>query len=30
MDVVDAIQKVATDRNDRPTEDVKIISVEVE
>ena len=30
MDVVDAIQKVETDRNDRPTEDVKIISVEVE
>lgn len=30
MDVVDAIQKVDTDRNDRPTEDVKIISVEVE
>lgn len=30
MDVVDAIQKVATDRNDRPSEDVKIIKVEVE
>lgn len=30
MDVVDAIQKVSTDRNDRPVEDVKIISVEVE
>jgi len=29
MDVVDAIQKVETDRNDRPTEDVRIISVEV-
>lgn len=30
MDVVDAIQKVATDSNDRPVDDVKIISVEVE
>lgn len=27
MDVIDAIQQVATDRNDRPREDVKIISV---
>lgn len=30
MDVIDAIQKVDTDRNDRPTEDVKILSVKVE
>lgn len=30
MDVIDAIQKVETDRNDRPTEDVKILSVKVE
>lgn len=30
MEVVDAIEKVATDRNDRPTDDVKIISIEVE
>lgn len=30
MNVVDAIQKVETDRNDRPTEDVKIISVTIE
>ena len=30
MEVVDAIQKVATDRNDRPTEDIKITKVEVE
>lgn len=29
MDVVDAIQKVDTDRNDRPTEDVKIIKMEI-
>lgn len=29
MDVVDAIQKVETDRNDRPVEDVKINSVEI-
>lgn len=29
MDVVDKIQKVKTDRNDRPEEDVKIIKVEV-
>lgn len=29
MEVVDAIQKVSTDRNDRPVEDVKIIKVEV-
>lgn len=30
MDVVDAIQKVETDGSDRPLEDVKILSVEVE
>lgn len=30
MEVVDAIQKVATDRNDRPNEDIKITKVEVE
>lgn len=30
MDVVDAIQKVETDGSDRPVEDVKILSVEVE
>lgn len=30
MDVVDAIQKVETDRADRPVEDVKIISMKVE
>lgn len=30
MDVIDAIQKVETDRNDRPTEDVKILSIKVE
>ena len=30
MDVVDAIQKVKTDRADRPLEDVKIISMKVE
>ena len=29
MDVVDKIQRVKTDRNDRPEEDVKIIKVEV-
>ena len=29
MDVVDKIQKVETDRNDRPVEDVKIISAKV-
>lgn len=29
MDVVDAIQKVETDRNDRPKDDVKIISMEI-
>lgn len=29
MDVVDAIQKVATDRNDRPEEDVKILKMEL-
>lgn len=29
MDVVDKIQKVKTDRNDRPEEDVKIIKVKV-
>lgn len=29
MDVVDKIQQVKTDRNDRPEEDVKIIKVEV-
>lgn len=29
MDVVDKIQKVATDRNDRPEADVKIVKVEV-
>ena len=30
MDIVDKIQNVKTDRNDRPEEDVKIIKVEVE
>ena len=30
MDIVDKIQDVKTDRNDRPEEDVKIIKVEVE
>lgn len=30
MDVVDKIQKVATDKNDRPLEDVRIIKAEVE
>ena len=29
MDVVDKIQRVKTDRNDRPEEDVKIVKVEV-
>ena len=29
MDVVDKIQQVKTDRNDRPEEDVKIKKVEV-
>lgn len=29
MDVVDAIQNVATDRNDRPNEDVKVLSAKV-
>ena len=29
MEVVDKIQRVKTDRNDRPEEDVKIIKVEV-
>lgn len=29
MDVIDKIQKVATDNNDRPLEDVRIISVKV-
>ena len=29
MEVVAAIEKVATDRNDRPTDDVKIVKVEV-
>ena len=29
MDVIDKIQRVKTDRNDRPEEDVKIIKVEV-
>ena len=29
MDVVDAIAKVDTDKNDRPVEEVKILSVEV-
>lgn len=29
MDVVEKIQNVATDRNDRPTEDVKILSVKI-
>lgn len=30
MEVIDAIQGVATDRNDRPVEDVKIIEIKVE
>jgi cyclophilin family peptidyl-prolyl cis-trans isomerase len=30
MDVVNKIEKVATDANDRPLDDVKIISVTVE
>lgn len=30
MDVVDKIQKVETDRNDRPKEDIRIISMKVE
>ncbi len=30
MDVVDKIQRVKTDRNDRPEEDVRIVKVEVE
>ncbi len=30
LDVVDKIQKVATDKNDRPLEDVKIIKAEIE
>ena len=30
MDIVDALQGVATDRNDRPTEDVRILKVTVE
>ena len=29
MEVVDMIQRVKTERNDRPEEDVKIIKVEV-
>ena len=29
MDVVDKIQQVKTDRNDRPEQDVKILKVEV-
>jgi cyclophilin family peptidyl-prolyl cis-trans isomerase len=29
MDVIDKIQKVKTDRNDRPVEDVKIISMKI-
>ncbi len=29
MDVIDAIQSVETDRNDRPIEDIKIINMEV-
>ena len=29
MDVADKISKVETDRNDRPIDDVKLISVEV-
>ena len=29
LEVVDAIQKVATDENDRPTEDVRIISATI-
>lgn len=29
MDIVDAIQKVETDRNDRPTEDIRILEVKV-
>lgn len=29
MDVIDAIQKVATDRNDRPEDDVKILKMEI-
>ena len=29
MDVVEKIQKVATDRNDRPTDDIKIIKASI-
>lgn len=30
MDIIDELQKVATDRNDRPNEDIKILKVTVE
>ncbi|MDE6225069.1 MAG: peptidylprolyl isomerase, partial [Muribaculaceae bacterium] len=30
MDVVDKIQKAETDRNDRPVEDIRILSVKIE
>ncbi|MDE5608127.1 MAG: peptidylprolyl isomerase [Muribaculaceae bacterium] len=30
MDIIDELQKVATDRNDRPTDDIKILKVTVE